>query len=95
MFSNYLRIALRNLWKHKSFTLINVIGLAVGMAITLLSLLYVTNEVSYDRFHINKDRIYRLIVKVESAVEGTETSSIITAGVGPSFLEEIPEVEFR
>lgn len=93
MLLNYFRIAFRNLWKNKLLSLINIIGLAVGMAITLLSLLYVTNEISYDRFHTQKDQIYRVIVKVESAVEGTETASIMTAGVGPSFLQEIPEVE--
>jgi len=93
MFVNYLIVALRNLWKHKSFTFINIAGLAVGMSITLLSLLYVTNELSFDRFHSKKDRIHRLIVKTESVVEGTQTSSVMTAGVGPSFHQGIPEVE--
>lgn len=93
MISHYLRIAFRNLWKNKGFTFINVTGLAVAMAITLLSLLYVASELSYDRFHQNLDRIYRLIVNVESAVEGSEKSSVMTAGVGPSFSESIPEIE--
>jgi putative ABC transport system permease protein len=93
MIRNYIQIALRNLWKNISYTLINIAGLAVGMAITLLSLLYVVNELSFDRFHVNKERIYRVVVKVESAVEGTETSSVMTAGIGPSLVREIPEVE--
>ena len=93
MFVNYLLIAFRNLWKQKSFTLINIVGLAVGMAITLLSLLYVTNELSFDRFHSKKDRIHRLIISTESVVEGTNTSSVMTAGIGPSFMQRIPEVE--
>ncbi len=93
MLINYLQVAFRNLWKNKSFTAINVTGLAVGMAISLLSLLYVTNELSFDSFQEHKDRICRVIVNVESAAEGTETSSIMTAGVGPSFQQEIPEVE--
>ncbi|MCD4694683.1 MAG: ABC transporter permease [Bacteroidales bacterium] len=93
MLLNYLRIAFRNLWKNKSFTFINIVGLAVGMAITLLTLLYVTDELSFDRFHVKKDRIHRLIIKTESSVEGTKTSSVMTAGIGPSFLREIPEVE--
>ena len=93
MVINYLQVAFRNLWKNKSFTIINVTGLAVGMAISLLSLLYVTNELSFDRFQQHRDRIFRVIVTVESAAEGTETSSIMTAGVGPSFQQEIPEVE--
>ena len=93
MLVTYLQIAFRNLLKNKSFTLINITGLAIGMAITLLSLLYVANELSFDRFHALKDRIYRLVVKVESVAEGTETSSIMTAGIGPSLLSNIPEVE--
>lgn len=93
MFYNYLLISFRNLWKNKSFTLINIFGLAVGMAITLLSLLYVANELSFDRFHENKEDLYRVVVKVESAAEGTESSSIMTAGVGPSLDAEIPEVK--
>lgn len=93
MVSHYLRIAFRNLWKHKLLSAINIAGLAVGMAITLLSLLFVTNELSFDRFHQFKERIYRVVVKVESAVEGTETASIMTAGVGPSFLQQLADAE--
>lgn len=92
MFKYYLIIAFRNFRKHKAFAVINILGLSVGMAIAMLSLLYVINEFSFDRFHEKKERIYRLIAKTESA-EGTETSAIMTAGVGPSFLQEVPEVE--
>ena len=93
MLLNYLRIAFRNLWKNKTFSFINIVGLAVGMSITLLSLLYVLNELSFDRFHIKKDRIHRLLVRTESSVEGSENTSVMTAGVGPSILQEVPEVE--
>ncbi|MBN1273572.1 MAG: ABC transporter permease [Candidatus Aminicenantes bacterium] len=60
MFKNYLKISFRHLIKHKSLSLINIIGLAVGMACCLLILLYVQNERSYDTFHENADRIYRV-----------------------------------
>ena len=93
MFKNYFKIAFRNLLRNLSFTIINVIGLAIGMAITLLSLLYITNEFTFDHFHENKESIYRVILKSESNSEGTTTSSIATAGIGPSLLKEIPEVE--
>ena len=93
MFKNYLVIALRNLKRNLSFTIINVIGLAVAMAITVVSLLYISNEFSYDRFHVKKDRIYRVILKSESINEGTTTSSIATAGIAPSLYTDIPEVE--
>jgi len=93
MFKNYLVTAVRNLKRNWSFTMINIIGLAIAMAITIVSLLYITNEFSYDRFHAKNDRIYRVILKSESNTEGTTTSSIATAGIGPTLLGEIPEVE--
>jgi putative ABC transport system permease protein len=58
MIRNYFKIALRNLLKNKAFSFINISGLAIGMASALLILLWIQNEVSYDRFHQNKDYIY-------------------------------------
>jgi putative ABC transport system permease protein len=60
MFQNYLKIALRNLVRHKGYTAINVLGLTVGIASCVLICLYIQDELSYDRFHANKDRIYRV-----------------------------------
>ena len=60
MLRNYLISAYRNLAKTKVFTFINIMGLAIGMAACLLILHYVNFERSYDRFHVNSDRIYRL-----------------------------------
>lgn len=60
MFKSYLVVAIRNLRKHKSYTLLNISGLAVGMAACVLMLLYVQDERSYDRFHEKADRIYRV-----------------------------------
>jgi len=53
MFKNYLKIALRNLKKQKAFSVINIIGLAVGIACCILIFLWVQDELSYDRFHKN------------------------------------------
>ncbi len=58
MFKNYFKIAVRNLWKSKGFSLLNITGLAVGMASTILILLWIQNEMSVDRFYKNVDRIY-------------------------------------
>ena len=52
MFKNYLKIAFRNIVRHKAFAAINIIGLAIGMACSIFILLWVQNEKSYDRFHI-------------------------------------------
>ncbi len=60
MLKNYLKVALRNLRRYKGYTFINIMGLAVGIAACVLIFLYVQNELSYDRFHENADRTYRL-----------------------------------
>ena len=63
MFKNNLRIAIRNLFKQKVFTLINVLGLAVGVASCLLIVLFITNEFSYDKFFKDQERIYRMVLE--------------------------------
>jgi putative ABC transport system permease protein len=60
MLKNYLKVAFRNLWKNKSFSAINIIGLAVGLATCLLIVLFVQDELSYDRYNKGVDRIYRV-----------------------------------
>ena len=60
MLKNFLKTAFRNLIKHKGYSLLNILGLAIGMACCLLILVYVQDELSYDRFHENADRIYRI-----------------------------------
>ena len=60
MFKNYLRIALRNIKKHKGYSIINILGLAIGMACCILITSYVLYELSYDKYHENADRIYRI-----------------------------------
>ncbi len=69
MFRNYVKIALRNLGKHKGYTFINVFGLALGIACCLLILMLVRHEFSYDAFHENGDRIYRVVIQ-ETAPDG-------------------------
>jgi putative ABC transport system permease protein len=60
MFRNYLKIVLRNIAKHKGFSFINISGLALGLACCLLIFLYIRDELSYDKYHHNADRIYRV-----------------------------------
>ena len=69
MFSNYFKVAFRNLKKHAFYSFINIIGLAVGMACCILIFLWVQDELSLDRFHEKSDRLYRLVNhRDESAV---------------------------
>src|SRR5579859_559973 len=60
MLRNYFTVALRNLWKSKGFSAINIVGLAAGLGVCLLIVVYVRDELSYDRFNVNADRIYRV-----------------------------------
>ena len=61
MFKSYLKIAFRNLYKHKLYTLINIAGLAIGIASFILIWLYILDELSFDRYHKNAGNIYRLV----------------------------------
>lgn len=69
MLKNYFRIAFRNLWRHKGFSLLNIIGLSIGMTAFFLIFLYVSFEHSYDTFHTKKDRIFRLVSDVKTPSE--------------------------
>ena len=60
MLSNYIRIAFRNITKNKGYSLINIAGLAIGLACFILITFYVTYELSYDNYHTDVDRIYRV-----------------------------------
>lgn len=76
MFKNYLKIAYRNIIKHKGYTLINISGLTIGIACCLLILLYVKDELSFDTFHSKADRIYRVIEHVKIGDVGEESASM-------------------
>jgi putative ABC transport system permease protein len=92
MFRNYLKVALRNLWKSKGFTAINVIGLAAGLGVCLLIVLYVTDELSYDRFNVNADRIYR----IDDDIYFNNTQLIAALSpkpLGVTMVNNYPEIE--
>lgn len=92
MLKNYLKIAWRNLSKHKSFTLINIMGLAVGMTACFLIFLYVNFELSYDQFHSKGDRVYRLSCDIKTPSE-TIKAGISSWAFGPNLKSEFPEIE--
>ena len=76
MFKNYLKIAYRNILKYKGYTLINIAGLTIGIACCLLIILFVQDELSFDQFHKNSDRIYRVIEHVKIDGVGEESASM-------------------
>ncbi len=84
MIRNYLKIAFRNLSKHKGFTFINIAGLAIGITCFLLIGLYVKDELSYDRFNKNADRIYR-VTRIFKSNDGTV--SLHLGHVAPAFMQ--------
>ncbi|UYQ91786.1 ABC transporter permease [Chitinophaga horti] len=92
MFRNYLKTALRNLWRHRGFTAINIVGLSVGMTACLLIFLYVSFECNYDRFHDKADRIYRITTDIKTASEIIPTSST-SFPMALSIKRDFPEVE--
>src|SRR5258706_11494403 len=69
MLKNYFKIAFRNLWRKRTFSFINITGLAIGMASCFLIFLYVHFELSYDRFHSKSDSIYRVVGDLKSPAE--------------------------
>ena len=92
MLKNYLKIALRNLRRQKGYAFINVFGLAVGMAVCLLIVLFIQEERSYDQFHENADRIYRVHI-VRGEGEQRSVSNNLPEPVAPLMYESLPEVE--
>jgi hypothetical protein len=93
MFRNYLKVALRNIWRNKVFSFINVFGLALGLACSLLIILWVSDELRYDQFHAGGPRLYQ--VMENQAWSGIEVNSTqATPGtLAPALKAEIPEVE--
>src|SRR3990170_8562647 len=92
MIKNYLKIAFRNLWRHKAFSFINIMGLTVGMTACFLIFLYIRFELSYDSFHTKADRIYRIVCDIKTPTE------VIKAGgpswaVPPNVKKEFSEIE--
>jgi putative ABC transport system permease protein len=91
MFKNYLKIAFRTLWRSKGFSLLNLTGLAVGMASAILILLWIHNESGYDSFHKNKDHIYMVWNRGISSgkLECWPTTPRI---LGPTLLKDFPGI---
>ena len=92
MFINYLKIAVRNLSRNKFYTLINILGLSIGIVCTLLIILYVRYEFSYDKYHEKYERIYRL--DSDFFIGGKKDQFAVTAlPLGPTLKTEYPEIE--
>jgi putative ABC transport system permease protein len=91
MIRSYLKIAFRNLIRHKGFSFLNISGLAIGMVCTLLILFWVQHELSYDRYNENGRNIYRILQHIQYSE--IVTWAINQGPLGPALKQEIPEVE--
>lgn len=92
MFKSNIKTALRNLWKNKGFSAINIIGLATGIATCLVILLYVMDELSYDKYNTNADRIYRIDEEIkfgDNYYNGADAPALM----GPTFAKNFSQVE--
>ncbi len=91
MLKSYLKIAFRNLRRYKGYSLINIVGLALGMACFFLIVLYMNFELSYDRFHENRDRIYQVLKRYET--EGRiGWHGYTPAPLAPALVNDFPEI---
>jgi len=93
MIKNFFLIAFRNIFKHKVFSFINIFGLAIGIAASLLIFQYVRFELSYDRFEANSDRIYRIQLDRYNQGKLSTQWAAGAAGIGPIVKDAFPEVE--
>lgn len=92
MLKNYFKIAIRNLWKNKGFTAINIAGLAIGLACFILIALYVVDELSYDRYNEKADRIYRVDADIKFG--GNELKLCVSSDpMGATLKKDYPQVE--
>jgi putative ABC transport system permease protein len=92
MFLNHVKMAFRSLRRNKMFSLLNIVGLAVGLAGCLLMAGYVVHELSYDRMHIRKDRIFRVNGRIPFGNE-VVPNAVVGGPLGPAAKESIPEIE--
>jgi len=90
MLKNYLKIAIRNIVRYKLYSFINISGLAIGVAVCLLVFLFIRHEMSYDRFHLSSDRIYKII---RETGEGNELEGVTPLPLCEALKTDFPEIE--
>ena len=92
MFKNYIKIAWRNIWKDKEYSILNIFGLAIGITCSLFLILYVLDELSFDRYHKNTERIYRISSYIKEPEREMKTANT-QYPLGPVLQRDFPEVE--
>ncbi len=93
MLTNYLKIALRNMWKHRTYAAINIGGLAFALTCCLLIMLFIRDEFSYDRFHTDADQIYRVAVREDYGENKVFHNTTTPIALGPALQANYPEID--
>jgi putative ABC transport system permease protein len=92
MIKNLIKTALRHIRKHAGYSLLNVLGLTLGISSALFLIIYVSDELSYDRYHVNADRIYRVSSKI-TETDDQFTWNVAQIPMGPQVVQDYPEVQ--
>ena len=92
MIKNYLKIAWRSLWKHKAYSIINIVGLSIGLTACLIVATVVFDELSYDHQWSKADDLYR-ILSISNGVKGNQPMPLALSGLGPNLKRTMPEID--
>lgn len=93
MIRNYIRIAFRNLVRNKGLSLINILGLVIGISFSCMLYVYVSHELSYDNFHAKSDRIFRVLTTDQRDPQNVRVYGVAMPPLGPELVSSYPEVE--
>lgn len=93
MFKNLLLVAIRNFKKDKWYSLLNILGLTIGITFSLFLIFYIKDELSYDKYNVNSDRLYRITAYIKEPEKDTMKLAITQVPLGPTLKNEFPEVE--
>lgn len=92
MFKNYLKIAIRNLWRQKTYSAINILGFAIGLSVCLVITFYVVDDLTYDRMHDQPENVYRLLTIDSSGSEGALSYAITAGPLVANLADNVPEI---
>ena len=92
MFKNLIRVAFRNFWKDKGYSILNILGLTIGITFSLLLIFYIIDELSFDRFHKKADRIYRVVSYINEPTNKMKWTAT-QFPLGPQIQRDYPEIE--
>jgi len=92
MFRNLINVAFRNFWRDKGYSLLNILGLTIGITFSLLLIFYIIDELSFDRFHKKADRIYRVVSYIDEPTNKMKWA-FTQFPLGPQLQKDYPEIE--